>query len=103
MGMFDTFHTQDRGRQLAVQSKQFAQGLDDYRLGDFVDFDRPTPQGVTAWIEDHKQDWRDPDCPLEWAVLLLVDGCFVDAYVTDSEAGAGRIRSGCAGEVCGGE
>lgn len=91
MGMFDTFHIQDRGRRLAVQSKQFAQGLDDYHLGDFVSFDQATPQGVTAWVEDHKQDWRDPACPLEWIVLLLVDGCFLDAYVTDTEADAKRV------------
>lgn len=88
MGMFDTFHIQDRGRQLAVQSKQFAQVLGEYRLGDFVDFDQATPTGVTAWIEDHKQDWRDPASPQEWVVILLVDGCFLDAYVAETEADA---------------
>jgi hypothetical protein len=89
MGMFDTFHIRDR--RLAVQSKQFAQVPDDYHLGDFVSFEQATPRGVTAWIEDHKQDWLDPDCPLEWIVLPLVDGCFLDAYVTDTEADARRV------------
>lgn len=88
MGMFDTFHLQDRGRELPVQSKQFACVLDNYHLGDFVRFDQATPQGVAAWIEDHKQDWSTPTCPLEWVVLLLVDGCFLDAFVTDTETGA---------------
>lgn len=88
MGMFDTFHLQHQGRHLAVQSKQFAQGLDDYHLGDFVAFEHASSAGVTAWIEDHKQDWQDPVCPLEWIALLLVDGCFLDAYVTDTEADA---------------
>lgn len=88
MGMFDTFHIQDRGRELAVQSKRFACLLDDYRIGDFVSFDHGTPTGITAWVEDHKHDWRDPTCPVEWAVILLVDGCFLDAYVADSEADA---------------
>lgn len=85
MGMFDTFNIQDRGRQLAVQSKHFACLLDEYRIGDFVSFDHGTPTGITAWIEDHKHDWRDPTCPVEWVVILLVDGCFLDAYVADSE------------------
>ena len=51
MGMFDTFHIQDRGRQLTVQSKQFAQVLGEYRLGDFVGFDQATPTGVR--VSDH--------------------------------------------------
>lgn len=88
MGMFDTFHIQHQGRLLKVQTKQFANVLNDYNPGDFVDFEHATPKGVTAWIEDHKQDWRDPACPLEWVVLLLVDGCFLDAYVTESQADA---------------
>ncbi len=82
MGMFDTFHVQDRGRVLQVQSKQFARVLNDYRLGDFVEFDAETPRGVQAWVEDHKEDWTDPACPVEWIVLLLVNGCFLDAFVT---------------------
>ncbi|MBI5331862.1 MAG: hypothetical protein HZB71_14775 [Betaproteobacteria bacterium] len=48
MGMFDTFHIQDRGRNLDVQSKQFARVLNNYRLGDFVLFDAETPSGVSA-------------------------------------------------------
>lgn len=88
MGMFDTFHIQDCGRPLAIQSKQFAQVLGEYRLGDFVEFEQDSPTGVTAWIEGHKQDWRDPACPLEWVVILLVDGCFLDAYLTETEADA---------------
>lgn len=92
MGMFDTFHVSvpdhGHGRELAVQSKAFACLLDDYRLGDFVEFEQAAPQGVSAFVEDHKQDWRDPACPLEWVVLLIVDGCFLDSFVTDSEAHA---------------
>lgn len=88
MGMFDTFHIQDRDRELAVQSNCFACMLDDYRIGDFVSFDHGTPSGVSAWIEDHKQDRHDPACPMEWVVILLVDGCFLDAYVADSETDA---------------
>jgi hypothetical protein len=88
MSMFDTFHIHDRGRELAVQSKHFACLLDEYRIGDFVSFDHGTPTGITAWIEDHKHNWRDPTCPVEWAVILLVDGCFLDAYVADSETDA---------------
>lgn len=88
MGMYDTFYLQDQGRTLAVQSKTFACVLGDYHLGDFVDFDLPAPMGITAHIEDHKQDWHDPDCPTEWVVLLLVDGCFIDSYVAPSQADA---------------
>lgn len=89
--MFDTFHIQDRGRQLAVQSKQCARVLDEYQLGDFVTFEQATPKGVTAWIEDHKQDWRAPAYPLEWIVPLLVDGCFLDTYVVNTEADARQV------------
>jgi len=60
MGMFDTFHIQDHGRHLAIQT----------------------------WIEDHKEDWIDPACPTEWIALLLVDGCFLDAFVARDEAEA---------------
>ncbi|MBK6741775.1 MAG: hypothetical protein IPG66_01900 [Hydrogenophilales bacterium] len=88
MGMFDTFHIQDRGRELAVQTKQFARVLDEYRLGDFVDFDAETPHGVRAYIEDYKNDYNDLTCPMEWVVILLVDGCFLDAYVAETEANA---------------
>ena len=86
MGMFDTFHVQDRGWELHVQSKQFARMLNEYRLGDFVEFEAEPPCGVQPWIEEHKQDWRDPACPLEWIVLLMVDGCFLDAFVARNEA-----------------
>lgn len=88
MGMFDTFHIQDQGRRLAVQSKQFARVLNDYRLGDFVEYETAAPRGVQTYIEDHKQDWHDPACPLIWVVLLLVDGCFLDAFVAQDEAEA---------------
>jgi len=59
MGMFDTFHIQDCGRQLAVQSKQFAQVLGEYRLGDFVDFKQAVPSGVATWSVGHQQ-YRSP-------------------------------------------
>jgi len=88
MGMFDTFHIHHQSRELAVQSKQFANVLNHYLPGDFVLFDAKTPRGVTAWIEDHKQDWHNPDCPKEWIVLLLVDGCFLDAFVAQGETEA---------------
>ncbi len=88
MGMFDTFHIQDQGRSLAVQSKQFACILNDYHLGDFVEYDTTAPRGIQTCIEDHKQDWRDANCPVEWIVLLLVDGCFLDAFVAKDEAEA---------------
>jgi hypothetical protein len=88
MGMFDTFHIQDQGRRLAVQSKQFAGMLADYRLGDFVEYESTAPHGVQTNIEDHKQDWSDPACPTEWIVLLLIEGCFLDAYVARDEAEA---------------
>jgi hypothetical protein len=88
MGMFDTFHIHDRGRELVVQSKRFACQLDEYRIGDFVSFDHGPPTGITAWIENHKHDWRDPTCPVEWVVILLVDGCFLDAFVSGSESEA---------------
>ncbi len=88
MGMYDTFHLQDRGRALAVQSKQFACMLGEYRLGDFVMFEHDPPAGVATYVEDHKEDWQDPACPIEWVVLLLVGGCFVDAYITPDEANA---------------
>lgn len=91
MGMFDTFHVQDRGRTLEVQTKHFAKTLGEYRLGDFIDFEQATPCGVTIWIEVHKQDWRDPACPLEWVVILLVDGCYLDAYVAETEADARQV------------
>jgi len=83
--MFDTFHIQDRGRCLAIQSKQFASILNDYRLGDFVEFETSAPRGVLAYIEDHKQNWSDTACPTEWIVLLLVNGCFLDAFVAQDE------------------
>lgn len=90
MGMFDTFYLQDKGRTLEVQSKEFACVLSDYRFGDFVIFDAEAPRGVTAYIEDHKENWQDTNCPVEWIVLLLVDSCFVDGFVatTQSEAQA---------------
>jgi hypothetical protein len=85
MGMFDTFHVQDNDRTLCVQTKQFACLLDDYRIGDLVDFEPPQPSGITAYIEDHRQDYRDENCPIEWVVLLIVDGCFVDSFVAQSQ------------------
>lgn len=88
MGMFDTFHIQDQGRQLAIQSKRFARILSDYRLGDFVEFDITAAPGVQTYIEDHKQNWSDPACRTEWIVLLLVDGCFLDAFVAPDKAAA---------------
>jgi hypothetical protein len=88
MGMYDTFYLQDNGRTLDVQSKAFARILGEYHLGDFVNFDQPAPSGVTAYIEDHKQDWQDPTCPVEWVVLVLVDGCFVDSFVAPSQSDA---------------
>ncbi|MDP2786649.1 MAG: hypothetical protein Q8O79_01020 [Pseudomonadota bacterium] len=88
MGMFDTFHIQDQGRRLAVQSKQFARMLGDYRRGDFVEYETTAPRGVQTCIEDHKQDWSDLACPTEWIVLLLIEGCFLDAYVASDEAEA---------------
>lgn len=36
MGMFDTFHIQDRGRQLAAQTKQFDQIPGAYHITDFI-------------------------------------------------------------------
>lgn len=91
MGMFDTFHVPHRGRDLAVQTKHFANVLNDYRLGDFVLFDADPPRGVNAYIEDHKEDWRDQGCALEWVVLLLVDGCYLDAFVSQDKADAEAV------------
>jgi len=88
MGMFDTFHIQHQGRHLAIQSKQFANMLADYRLGDFVEFEITAARGVQTYIEDHKQNWSDPACPTDWIVLLLVDGCFLDAFVAPDKAAA---------------
>jgi hypothetical protein len=88
MGMFDTFYLQDNGRTLAVQSREFACFLDDYRLGDFVSFEGAAPMGVTAYIEDHKANWQDANCPVEWIVLLLVDSCFLDGFVASSKSEA---------------
>ncbi len=91
MGMFDTFYIQDQGRSLAVQSKQFANMLADYRLGDFVEYEATAPRGVQSYIEDHKQNWSDPACPTEWIVLLLIEGCFLDAYVAGDETEARNV------------
>jgi hypothetical protein len=88
MGMFDTFYLQDNGRRLAVQSHEFACFLDDYHLGDFVSFEGAAPMGVTAYIEEHKINWQDPNCPAEWVVLLIVDSCFVDGFVASSKSEA---------------
>jgi hypothetical protein len=89
MGMFDTFHIQDQGRRLAIQSKEFACILNDYRLGDFVEYETAVaPRGVLTYIEDHKQNWSDTACPTEWIVLLLVNGCFLDAFVAGNEVEA---------------
>lgn len=88
MGMFDTFYLQDKGRTLKVQSKTFACTLGEYHLGDFVDFDPPAPSGITAYVEDHKQNWGDPACPIEWVVLILIDGCFVDSFIAPSQSEA---------------
>jgi len=86
MGMFDTFHLQAQGGRLAIQSKEFACILNDYRLGDFVEYETAAaPRGVQAYIEDHKQNWSDTACPTEWIVLLLVNGCFLDAFVAGDE------------------
>lgn len=91
MGMFDTFHIQDQGCHLAIQSKQFASMLADYRLGDFVEYETAAPHGVQTYIEDHKQNWSDPACPTVWIVLLLIEGCFLDAYVASDEAEACNV------------
>ena len=92
MGMFDTFHIQDQDRHLAIQSKQFACILNDYRLGDFVEYETDVvPRGVLAYIEDHKQNWSDSTCPKEWIALLLVNGCFLDAFVADDEVEARKV------------
>ena len=89
MGMFDTFHFKNQGRQFAVQSKEFACILNDYRLGDFVEYETDAaPRCVLTYIEDYKQDWSDSACPTEWIVLLLVNGCFLDAFVAGNEAEA---------------
>jgi hypothetical protein len=89
MGMFDTFHIQDQGRRLTIQSKAFACILNDYRLGDFVEYETAVaPRGVLIYIEDHKQNWSDSACPTEWIVLLLVNGCFLDAFVAGNELAA---------------
>lgn len=89
MGMFDTFHIQDQARRLAIQSKEYACILKDYRLGDFVEYETAAaPRGVLAYIEEHKQNWSDPACPTEWIVLLLVNGCFLDAFVAGEEVEA---------------
>lgn len=86
--MFDTFYLQYKDRTLAVQSKAFACFLDDYRLGDFVNFEMPTPAGITAYIEQYRHDWQDASCQLEWIVLLIVDACFVDGFVASSKSEA---------------
>lgn len=65
MGMFDTFHIQNQGRHIAVQSKEFACILNDYRLGDIVEYETNAPRGIQSCVEDHKQDWRDHDY-VEW-------------------------------------
>jgi hypothetical protein len=88
MGMFDTFYLQDNGRSLAVQSREFACFLDDYRLGDFVSFEGAAPLGVTAYIEEYKSNWQDSNCPVEWIVLLIVDSCFMVGFVAASESEA---------------
>ncbi len=88
MSMYDTFYLCDKGRTLAVQSKAFVKALNEYRLGDFVLFDQPTPLGITAYIEDFNENNSDASCPVEWAVLLLVDGCFLDSYVAPSQSEA---------------
>ena len=70
MGMFDTFHFKNQGRQFAVQSKEFACILNDYRLGDFVEYETDAaPRCVLTYIGDHKQDWSDAAC--DWAIAGL--------------------------------
>jgi hypothetical protein len=88
MGMFDTFYLQDTSRTIEVQSREFACFLDDYRLGDFVSFEGAAPIGVTAYIEEHKINWQDSNCPVEWIVLLIVDSCFMDGFVASSKSEA---------------
>jgi len=65
--------------------------LGDYRLGDFVEYETTAPRGVQTYIEDYKHDWSDPTCPTEWIVLLLIEGCFLDAYVASDEAEARNV------------
>ena len=88
MGMFDSFRLQHQGREVEIQSKQFANSLQNIRLGDFVEFDSATPIGVQGVIEDFKVDYRNHDEPYLWCVLIIVSGCFVDYLICDDKAEA---------------
>jgi hypothetical protein len=90
MGMFDSFLLKHQGREVEVQSKQFACSLQTCRLGDFVEFDCATPCGVLGFVEDFKIDYRDNNAPYLWGVIILLSGCFVDYLICDDEAEAQR-------------
>ena len=88
--MFDSFRLQHQGREIEIQSKQFANSLQNIRLGDFVEFDSATPIGVQGVIEDFKVDYRNHDEPYLWCVLIIVCGCFVDYLICNDQAEARR-------------
>ena len=88
MSMFDSFRLQHQGREVEIQSKQFANSLQNIRLGDFVEFDSATPIGVQGVIEDFKVDYRNHDEPYLWCVLIIVSGCFVDYLICNDKTEA---------------
>jgi len=92
MGMFDSFLVKHQGQEVEVQSKQFGCFLQHYRMGDFVQLDSATPYGVQGYVEDFKLDYRDPDVPCWWCVLVILNGCFVDYLICDDKAEARRAE-----------
>ena len=90
MGMFDSFYLRYQGREVEVQSKQFANSLQNTHLGDFVEFDNATPIGVQGIVEDFKVDYGVHDAPYLWCVLIILSGCFVDYLICDDKAEAQR-------------
>lgn len=84
LGTFDSFIISHQSREIEVQSKQFARTLKRYKMGDFVDFDGASDDGVQAFIEQ----LYDPDLQNEHCVLLMLYGCFVDYLVCANETEA---------------
>jgi len=58
MGMFDTFHIHHQSRELAVQSKQFANVLNHYLPGDFVARDETEARSAAEVIG---KLWQSPE------------------------------------------
>ena len=82
MGVFDSFFVPYQGKEVEVQSKQFARVLAEYRLGDFVEIDHSLVHEVQAFVENMYL----PDSHPRWCVLLLFNNCFVDYLICDEEA-----------------